>query len=123
LTIHVKFQNTRGSAVARGPFSSIVLEGETVREKRGGAVIARHLPHSWTVDGAEFLRLDVEPIVKVTWDGFAGSPSTTGHFSSVNGIAFIDRRMFAVVDRQQRDWYLLREGFHQALLCLEVAQP
>jgi len=60
--------------------------------------------------------------VMVTWDGFAGTPSTTGHFSSVDGIAFIDRRMFAVVDRQQGDWYLLREGFHQALLCIEEAR-
>jgi len=97
------------------------LEGETVRERRGGPVIATHLPHCWAVDGGEFLRLDVEPAVRVTWEGFAGAPSTIGHFSSVDGIAYMDRRMFAVVDRQQGDWYLLREGVHQAVLCIEAA--
>jgi len=33
----------------------------------------------------------------------------------------MDRRMFAVVDRQQGDWYLLREGVHQAVLCIDEA--
>jgi len=117
--MQVQFQNTRGLSISRGPFDSIVLERETVRVRRGGPVIAMHLPHTWTVDGGEFLRLDIEPAVAVTWEGFAGTPSTTGHFSSVNGIAYIDRRIFAVVDRQQGDWYLLREGVHQAVLCIE----
>ena len=51
-------------------------------------------------------------------EGFEGAPSTTGHLSSVNGIAYIDRRIFAVVERQNDDWYLLREGVHQAVLCV-----
>jgi hypothetical protein len=117
------FQKTRGSSVSKGPFERIVFESETVREKAGGAIIATHFPHTWAVDGEEFLRLDVEPTVVVSWEGFGGSPSTTGHLSCVNGIAFIDRRIFAVVDREHGDWYLLREGQHQAVLELQPAPP
>ena len=115
------FQKTRGASVSKGPFDGIVFEGETVREKAGGPIIATHLPHTWAVEGEEFLRLDVEPFVVVSWEGFAGSPSTTGHLSCVNGIAFIDRRIFAVVDREHGDWYLLREGQHRPVLDLQPA--
>jgi hypothetical protein len=75
----------------------VVFERGTIRERTGGAVIATHLPHCWSVEGAEFLRLDVEPEVVVTRENFA--LSTTGHLSSVDGIAYIDRRVFAVVER------------------------
>ena len=115
------FQKTRGAPVSKGPFERIVFEGETLREKTGGPIIAAHLPHTWVVDGEEFLRLDVEPSVVVSWEGFAGSPSTTSHLSCVNGIAFIDRRIFAVVDREHGDWYLLREGQHRPVLDLQPA--
>lgn len=119
MTILLKFQQMRGASATRGPFDRIVFEGETVRKEAGGSIIATHLPHCWLVDGEEFLRLDVEPSVAVTWAGFSGSDSTTGHVSCVDGIAYIDRRIFAVVDRQRSDWYLLREGQHQPVLTLE----
>lgn len=112
----LNFQKTLGPSLCKGPFERIVFEGKTLREKPGGPIIATHLPHTWAVDGEDFLRLDVEPPVVVSWEGFAGSPSTTGHLSCVNGIAFIDRRIFAVADRERGDWYLLREGQHHAVL-------
>jgi hypothetical protein len=82
-------------------------------------VIAAHLPHCWTVDGGDFERLDVDPPVVVSWEGFPGAPSTTGHLSWANGIAYIDRRMFAIVDRERRDWYLVREAQHHPILLLQ----
>jgi hypothetical protein len=121
LAVLLKFQKTHGASVSRGPFDKVVFEGATVREKTGGPILATHLPHAWEVVGDEFLRLDVEPHVVLTWEGFPGSLSTTGHLSCVDGIAFIDRRIFAVVDRQNGDWYLLREGQHQPVLIVEPA--
>jgi len=78
LPLQLHFQNIRGAKLTKGPFNSIVLEGETVRVQRGGDIIAVHLPHSWSVEGVEFLRLDVEPEVRVAWEGFEGAPSTSG---------------------------------------------
>ena len=49
------FQKTRGASISKGPFERIVFEGETVREKTNGSIIAAHLPHTWVVDGEEFL--------------------------------------------------------------------
>jgi hypothetical protein len=51
-------------------------------------------------------------------EGFPGSDATTGHVSCVDGVAYVDRRIFAVVDRERSDWYLLRQGEHQAVLVL-----
>jgi hypothetical protein len=117
----LKFQKAHGPSISRGPFESIVFERATVREREGGPVIATHLPHCWSVEGEEFLRLDFEPAVMVTWEGFPGAPSTTGQLHCVNGVAYIDRRMFAFVDRERGDWYLLREGHHHPVLRLHTA--
>jgi hypothetical protein len=48
-----------------------------------------------------------------------GTPGTTGHFSSVDGVAYIDRRILAFVDQERNDWYLKREGHHTPALVLE----
>jgi hypothetical protein len=37
------------------------------------------------------------------------------------GVTYIDRRMFAVADRERRDWYLVREGQHHTTLRIEPA--
>ena len=85
-----------------------------------GETIDGHLSHGWQVAGADYLRLDVEAPARVTWEGHAGSPATSGHFSCVNGVAYIDRRILAFVDRERADGYLLREDHHCAAL---VVQP
>ena len=41
--------------------------------------------------------------------------------AQVDGVAYIDRRMFAVVDRERGDWYLLREGRHHPVLMIQTA--
>jgi len=120
LAIKLKFERA-GASLFRGPFNSVVFERETVREEQGGPVIASLVFHCWTIDGLEFLRLDVLSPVRVTWEGFAGAPSTTGQLHCIDGVAYIDRRMFAVVDRERGDWYLLRERQHQPVLVVQPA--
>jgi hypothetical protein len=120
--ILLKFEKAHGQSLSVGPFNALVFERETIRTQTGGPVIAKHLSASWSVSGEEFLRLDVEPHVVVTWEGFRGSPSTTGQLHCVDGVAYIDRRMFAVVDRERGDWYLKREGqHHRAFIVQAVA--
>jgi hypothetical protein len=122
LAILLRFQKAHGPSISKGPFESIVFERGTVREHKGGPIIAEHLPQYWAVDGEDFLRLDVEPPVLVTWERFLGAPSTTGQLHCVDSVAYLDRRMFAVIDRQHGDWYLLREGRHQPVLMLKAVQ-
>ena len=111
------FSKTTGEQVSRGPFATVRFEGEHIRDG-GGTPIASHLPHGWTVDGEDYLRLDITGPVSVTWEGYAGGVSTSGHFSCINGVAYIDRRILAFVDRERGDWYLLREARHCAALLL-----
>jgi hypothetical protein len=121
LAILLRFQKAGGGQLRKGPFDSLVFEGETIRDREGGTIVARHLPHCWQVDGDEFLRLDFDPAVAVTWDGHPKAAATTGQLHCVNGVTYIDRRMFAVADRERRDWYILRDGQHRATLRVEPA--
>jgi hypothetical protein len=120
------FQNSEGNrSISKGPYSSIRLEGEVICEHHGGPVIALHVSDGWRVDGEHYLRLDCDTPVVVLWDGSPteGTPGTTGHFSSVDGIAYIDRRILAFVDCERHDWYLKREGQHKPVLMLKPVKP
>lgn len=115
------FESTGGSHVAKGPFASIHLEGEAVRDAPGGNVVAEHLPYGWKVEGVVYLRMSADQPVVVRWPGAPadGTPGTTGRFLSIDGIAYIDRRILGFIDRQTQDWYLLRQGHHTPALVLE----
>ena len=113
------FSKAAGGRLSRGPFSALRFEGDRLCDAATGNTVAEHLSHGWQVEGTEYLRLDIEAPVRVTWEGHAGSPATDGHFSCVNGVAYIDRRILAFVDRECDDWYLLREGRHSRALVLQ----
>jgi hypothetical protein len=121
VSIVLTFQSRTGDRISKGPYPSVRLEGELIRERPGGPVIASHVPQGWNVDGKDYLRVDSETPVVVRWDGLpaSGTSATTGHFSSVDGVAYIDRRILAFVDRERSDWYLKREGCHKPVLFLE----
>jgi hypothetical protein len=121
MTLVLTFSKADGRQITKGPFSSVRFEGEQIRDGQSGRPIAAHLPHGWNVDGDDYLRLDAPGPASVTWEGYRGGPATTGHFSCVHGVAYIDRRILAFVDRERRDWYLLREGQHRAALTLRPA--
>jgi hypothetical protein len=121
LSIVLTFQSSAGDRLSKGPYSSVRFEGTLIREPPAGAVIASHVPDGWSVEGRHFLRVDCEVPVVVLWDGSPaqGTPGTTGHFSSVDGVVYIDRRILAFLDAELNDWYLKREGHHTRALVLE----
>ena len=121
MSIVLTFQTSAGDEVSRGLYAAVRLEGELMREPDGGPVIASHLPNGWSVDGKDYLRVDTTTPVIVLWAGApaGGTPGTTGHFSSVDGVAYIDRRILAFVDRERNDWYLQRQGYHTPVLVLQ----
>ena len=121
MPLNLTFSKNSGGQLAKGPFSSVRFEGERIRDGESGGLIGTHLPHGWRVDGEDYLRLDVAQTVVVTWDGHGPAADTTGHFSSINGVAYIDRRILAFVDRERNDWYMLREGLHHAAFTIAPA--
>ena len=122
MSLVLTFSKSTGQQVLKGPFSSVSFEGQQIRDGETRRIIAAHLPHGWTVEGEDFLRLDVEGPVGVRWEGHAPDSATTGHFSCLNGVAYIDRRILAFVDREQNDWYFLREGLHHPSFVIEPAR-
>jgi hypothetical protein len=122
MSIVLTFQSSAGDRrISKGPYPCIRLEGEVIRERHGGPEIASHFSEGWwRVDGQDYLRLDSDGPVVVLWDGgpAGGTAATTGHFSSVDGIAYIDRRILAFVDLERHDWYLKRQGEHKPVLVL-----
>lgn len=113
------FESATGVSVGKGPYARLRFEGECVRAEPGGAVVAEHRSHRWVVDGDDFLRLDVDVPVRVGGDGEAGAE---GHFSCVDGIAYVERNVYAVADRTRGDWYVLRDERHHPVLTLEPAR-
>ena len=116
------FTKTTGEQVSKGPFSFVRFEGERIFDGESGQVIGVHSVDGWALDGEHYLRLDISGPVAVTWKGHRGDAATTGHFSCVNGVAYIDRRILGFVDRERDDWYLLRQGKHQSALMLNRAE-
>ena len=121
MSVVLTFAKSTGQRISKGPFSAVVFEGEQICDGQTKTVIATHLPHGWTVEGQDYLRLDVEGPVGVRWEGHAPDTATNGHFSCVNGVAYIDRRILAFVGREQNDWYFLREGQHHPFSSIESA--
>jgi|SoiMethySBSTD1v2_1073268.scaffolds.fasta_scaffold94248_3 hypothetical protein len=126
MSIVLTFQSSEGDRrVSKGPYTSIRLEGEVMRERHGGPAIASHFAEGWwQVDGEDYLRVDSEGRVVVLWEGSPakGTRATTGHFSSVDGVAYIDRRILAFIDLERHDWYLKRQGEHKPVLVLVPCQ-
>jgi hypothetical protein len=121
----VEFANPRGASRQLGPYDRLRFEGETLVAEPGG-VIAKHVDHEWQLTaGGAYTRLDCNAPVKVY---FSSRKSLQSHmmgpfqiFSSIDGVAYADREVFAFVDRQNADWYSHKLGTHWKTLIVEPA--
>ena len=117
------FSDSGGSTITKGPYSQVRFEGEVVRSVANGPIIARHENHVWKVDGKDYPRCDCEEAAWVHFERVDGSKSKTygplEHLSFMDGVAFVDRRVFAFVDRGAVDWYCHDDGRHWPLMLIE----
>jgi hypothetical protein len=83
-----------GPTLELGPFAAVRIDGETMRDERGGSVLAKHKPTSWEVQGKPYFRVDCESLVRLQFENPDGerSPlsSSFTHFSCADGIAYAD---------------------------------
>lgn len=98
-----------GPTVELGPFTQVWIDGETLRERLDGPVLAKHSAHSWVVQARPLFRLDCESPVKLHFSGEKGETSELWgpflHFSCADGIAYGDGRIYGNVDLESRLWY------------------
>lgn len=109
-----------------GPFNTVRLDGESVRDPEKRALIARHREHQWEVDGERYSRLDATVPVRIH---FERPPEGTAsrvlgpyrRFSAIDGIAYADERVFAFVDPKVGDWFCYNDGQHWPVMVLSDA--
>ena len=104
-----------------GTFEELLFAKDEVRAP-DGRILAVHQHNRWRAGegGESFVRLDiVGPLV--IRDGEANTLGPYEHFSCVDGVAYVERRVFGFWDLQQRDWYLVDLGVHWKSLSLRRA--
>ena len=123
--IEIRFSGASGPALNKGPYSSFVLQGETLREALGGRPLAVHEGHHWHLDGQTFARIDCECRIKVHLTRVDGKLSNQhgpfDSFSCMDGVAYVNHELFAFADRSIGDWYCHADGRHWAIIVVEQA--
>src|SRR5436190_1134776 len=103
-----------------GPFKSVWIDGESLRDRPGGPVLARHRHHQWEVEGVSYYRLDCTARVKVTFTGGGVARSMEFgpfvRFSAVDGLAYTDDKVFAFLDTKLGAWLCYDVGQHWPIM-------
>lgn len=91
-----------------GPVPGVRIEGNAMRNAQNGAVIAECEGHHWVFSGKPFYRADCTGPVTVNLEGCEAPPRRFGpfkHFSLSDGMAYVDRALFAQLNSSNR-WYV-----------------
>jgi hypothetical protein len=123
-SITLQFSGQDGQILKRGPYRTFCLQGETMREDVGGAIIAVHEDHQWQVAGRKFSRVDCDCSVRIECLRVDGKRSKRYgpfvSFSCMDGIAHANHEIFAFADRSIGDWYCHADGLHWAILVIQA---
>lgn len=121
----VRFSNPAGEGLTLGPYRRLRFEGEKLYAEPGEELVAEHIQHHWTTAGGDFSRLDFfGDGITVHFARRNGERSRSlgrfAHFSSINGVAYMDRRIVAFCDRDSGDWYSYDVGSHWQTMVVEL---
>jgi hypothetical protein len=117
-----------GPTLELGPFPAVRIDGETMREERGGAVLAKHKPTSWEVRGRPYFRVDCESLVRLQFENPDGERSELSnsftHFSCADGIAYADGNIYGHIDLDSKRWFSHGDRrFWQTLIIRSAKAP
>jgi len=102
--------------VELGTFEALTLTEDELRAP--DRPVARHIHHRWHVERRDesFPRVDIAGPLKLKV-----SQATLGpylHFHAINGVAYVDHRIFAFFDLEKFDWYVVDEGIHSKTITI-----
>ena len=94
-----------------GPVPGVRIEGNTLRDAQSDAVLAQWDDHLWMIGGKSYYRADCTGPVTIDLEGCEATPKRFGaeHFSLYDGIAYVDRAVFAQLN-SAKQWYVERVG-------------
>jgi hypothetical protein len=89
---------------------AIRIEGEALKDRSTGALIAQNVSNEWKLGGKEYFRLDVEGPVRLHFESAGGHTGAYGpfrHFSCADGIAYVDHQFFASLAHTTKMWHCI----------------
>jgi hypothetical protein len=97
-----------------GAHAAVVLKYDELCHADGETLLARHRNNRWLAEaGEEFATLEIlGPLVVTPAAGKTPSLGPYQRLSMFDGVAYVDRRVFAFTDVQQQDWYVHDVGVH-----------
>lgn len=109
-----------------GPFKTLWIDVESLRDRPNGPVLARHIRHQWEVEGVSYFRLDCTARVTVRFEGGRLPPSRSfgpfNRFSVVDGLAYTDDKVFAFLDGKVDAWLCYDVGQHWPVMVVAEAR-
>lgn len=94
-----------------GPVAGVRIDGNTIHDAGSGAVLAEWEDQHWIFEGKKFYRADCAGPVTVNLEGCgAAIPKRFGpfrHFSLNDGMAYVDRAVFAQLNASNQ-WFVER---------------
>lgn len=122
----LSFIHPTRSARTLGPFKTIWIDRESLRDGADGPVLARHRHHQWEIDGQSYYRLDCTARVRVSFTGGKAPPPREfgpfNRFSAVDGLAYTDDKVFAVLDEKVSAWFCYDAGNHWPTMVISEAR-
>ena len=109
LTLLFTSRESTDIPVQIGPVPGVRIEGNTLRHAQSGAVLAQWNDHLWMIRGKSYYRADCAGPVTISLEGCEATPKRFGaeHFSLYDGIAYVDRAVFAQLNASNQ-WYVER---------------
>lgn len=108
-----------------GPVARLRIEGNKIRGGQSSdVVLAECSDRHWVLDGKSYYRADCSGPVHVRLEGCEGIATGFGpfrHFSLSDGMAYVDRAVFARLNPSNK-WYVDQADVECATLLLAAAE-
>jgi hypothetical protein len=104
-----------------GSYGCVHLSSEGMREEKKNSLIAAYKHHQWAIDGQQYFRVDCTDRVDIHFERAQERSSRYGpfeRFSTVNGLAYGDDKVVAILDIKVSEWLYYDSGHHWPVLVI-----
>jgi hypothetical protein len=102
-----------------GAYGCIYLSSDGMREDQKKSLLAAYKHHQWAIDGQQYFRVDCTDRVSIHFERAQERSSRYGpfeRFSAINGLAYGDDKVVAIMDIKVSEWLYYDSGHHWPVL-------
>ena len=121
----VKFANARGESYPAGTYNELRFLGIELWGDVDAQPLATHVEHQWSTGRGRFSRIEVQGPLTLRMRAGDAQSKTYGPYkdlSAVNGVLYVEARVFAFWDGQRKSWYAFEDGRHWHTVVLRIGQ-